>query len=77
MPAFVKHERAWQRAKNIVKKQYPDKKGTDSWRLVTAIYKRLAPRDIKKTANQLLPLTAAVGLLNKRAARLSDVRAKQ
>ena len=51
MPAFVKHESSWQKAKQIVNKQYPNKKGAAYWRIVTSIYKQMEPQDIKKTAN--------------------------
>lgn len=51
MPAFVKHEDSWERAKEIVRKQYPDKKGAAFWKIVTSIYKNMEPADMKKTAN--------------------------
>ncbi len=51
MPAFVKHEDSWSKAKQIVKKQYPDKTGSAFWRLVTTVYKKMHPEDMKKTAN--------------------------
>lgn len=77
MPAFVKHEASWEKAKSIVKKQYPNKKGTDFWRLVTTLYKNMEPQDIKKKANCFNALQKISANLNKRADWLDDIRAKQ
>jgi len=44
MPAsWVKDEAAWDRAKKEAEKQYPEKKGTDSfWAIVTHIYQNMS-----------------------------------
>lgn len=42
MPAFVKDEELWEKAKEIVRKQYKksEKDGDEFWRLVTGVYKQ-------------------------------------
>ena len=77
MPAFVKHEASWEKAKSIVKKQYPNKKGTDFWRLVTTLYKQMEPQDIQKKANCFNAIQKISANLNKRADWLDDIKAKR
>ena len=67
MPAFVKHEESWKNATNIIKRQYPNKKGTDFWRLVTTVYKKMEPQDMKKHANCINALQKIASAINRQA----------
>lgn len=52
MPAFVKHEDDWDRAKKQADKK--GLKGDKYWRYTTAIYKKIHPEDFSKAAHQIL-----------------------
>lgn len=47
MPAFVKHEASWEKARRIVDKQYgtPESLGDGYWKRVTSIYRNMEPDD--------------------------------
>lgn len=78
MPAFVKGkqgEKVWSEAKSSVHQSHPDLSEDDEqfWKIVTTIYKKRRPQDIKKKANTMdaeinraldrLPTSARVALL--------------
>ena len=58
MPAFVKGkqgEKVWSEAKASVHQSHPDLSEDDEqfWKIVTTIYKKRRPQDIKKKASTL------------------------
>lgn len=78
MPAFVKGkqgEKVWGEAKASVHRTHPDLSEDDEqfWKIVTTIYKKRRPQDIKKTANnfdttvdrvlQNMPISARVAAI--------------
>lgn len=52
MPAFVKHEDDWSKARKIADKK--GLKGDKYWKYTTAIYRRVHPEDFVKQAAQLI-----------------------
>lgn len=52
MPAFVKHEADWSKARKAADKK--GLKGEKYWKYTTAIYKKIHPEDFAKEAAQLI-----------------------
>lgn len=59
MPAFVKHEEDWERAKEQARKQ--NLKGDKFWKYTTAIYKKMRPEDFVKEASVIILSTRHKG----------------
>ena len=51
MPAFVKDEEAWKKARKVADKK--GLKGEQYWKYTTAVYKKIRPEDFVKAASQL------------------------
>lgn len=49
MPAFVKSEEDWSKAKALAKKK--GLKGENYWKYTTSIYKKMRPEDFSKAAS--------------------------
>lgn len=52
MPAFVKHESDWERAKEHARKK--GLKGESFWKYTTSIYKKIRPEDFSKEASVII-----------------------
>lgn len=52
MPAFVKHEDDWKKARSISDKK--GLKGDKYWKYTTAIYRKIHPEDFAKEASQMI-----------------------
>ena len=52
MPAFVKHEKDWSKAKEQADKK--GLKGDKYWKYTTAIYKKIHPEDFSKAASLII-----------------------
>lgn len=57
MPAFVKHEEDWQKARKEADRQKITKKGDKYWKYVTSIYRKMHPEDFSKSASTMMPWT--------------------
>ena len=60
MPAFIKtkqDEERWAKARSVVDKEYPDKKGDDYWKLVNGIYQKMS-----KNASVVVRVLNKIGL---------------
>lgn len=52
MPAFVKHEESWEKAKSAARSAgFTEKDGDKFWSYVTGVYKKIEPGDIKKQSS--------------------------
>ena len=54
MPAFVKSEKHWNKAKDIAKKK--GLKGESYWKYTTEIYKKMRPGDFAKAASYTISI---------------------
>jgi hypothetical protein len=61
MPVSVVHtpedEEAWERSKDIAANEYPEATGSNYWRIVMGIYKKITTTYQKPSTVSMIPLT--------------------